>query len=65
MQLEDLQHIFQPQIDRGWSTVRFMLIENNLQHIHLHGADDLDSLVPQLDNFQHVESDVLTPRFVK
>ena len=62
---ENLEHIFQPQIDQGWSTLRFMLIENNLQHIHLRPVDDLAGLAPLLDNFRYVKSDTLTPRFVK
>jgi len=65
MQLEDLQHIFKHQIDKGTSKLRFMLVENNLQHVHLHNTDDLAGLLPLLDNFQYVESDVLTPRFYK
>ena len=65
MLLEDLQHIFKPQIDEGVFNLRFMLIENNLQLVHLHPLNDLCSLVSLLDNFQYVESDILTPRFYK
>ena len=62
---ENLEHIFQPQIDQGWSTLRFMLIENNLQHVHLCPVDELVGLVPLLDNFRYVKSDTLNARFVK
>jgi hypothetical protein len=65
MLLEDLQHIFKPQIDQSWAKLRFLLIENNLQLVHLHAVDDLAGLVPQLDQFQYREADPLAPRFYK
>ena len=65
MLLEDLQHIFKPQIDQSWAKLRFLLIENNLQLVHLHAVDDLAGLMPQLDQFQYQESAPLAPRFVK
>ena len=65
MLLEDLQHIFKPQIDQSWEKLRFLLIENNLQLVQLHAVDELAGLVPQLDQFQYRGADPLAPRFYK
>ena len=65
MMLEDLEHIFHPQIDEGTDKLYFMLIENNLQLIHRHYASDMSSLVPMLDNFQYAGTKGRMPRFVK
>lgn len=65
MQLEDLQHIFKPQIDEGTDKLYFMLIEDNLQLINRHPANDLTGLLPLLDNFEYRFTDARTPRFYK
>ena len=65
MTLEDLQYIFQPQIDEGTDKLYFMLIEDNLQLIHRHLTDELSGLLLLLDNFQYQGTDGRIPRFVK
>ena len=65
MILEDLQHIFKPQIDEGTDKLYFMLIEDNRQLIHRHPAGELAELLLLLDNFQYNGTDARIPRFVK
>ena len=65
MILEDLQHIFKPQVEEGTDKLYFMLIEDNLQLIHRHPASDMSSLVPMLDNFQYAGTEGRMPRFTK
>ena len=61
----DLEYIFKPQIDEGTDKLYFMLIEDNLQLIHHHTADELAGLLLLLDNFQYKGTDGRIPRFVK
>jgi hypothetical protein len=65
MTLEDLQYIFKDQIEEGTEKLYFMLVENNLQLINRHPADDLAGLLPMLDNFQYASTEGRCPRFYK
>ena len=65
MILEDLQHIFKPQVDEGTDKLYFMLVEDNLQLIHRHPATELAGLLLLLDNFQYNGTDGRIPRFAK
>lgn len=65
---EDLEHIFKPQLNQiKNSNVKlfFMLQDGNDIMIERHPADDLDGLLPMLDNFQYNGSNGNIPRFVK
>jgi len=65
MILDDLKHIFQPQIDEGTTSLYFMLVDGDHKVIERHRASDLESLVPMLDNFQYHGTEARIPRFVK
>jgi hypothetical protein len=62
---EDLEHIFKHQIDEGTTMLYFMLVENNLQLINRHPANDLAGLLPLLDNFEYHGTEGRCPRFYK
>jgi hypothetical protein len=65
---EDLEHIFKPQLDQIKSSnikLFFMLQDGDDILIERHPADDLDGLLPMLDNFHYNGSDGNIPRFVK
>ena len=65
MTLEDLQHIFDHQIEEGTEKLYFMLIDGDrLPLIQRHPADDLAGLLPMLDSFQYTGHNVM-PRFRK
>jgi hypothetical protein len=65
MVIEDLQHIFDHQIEDGTTKLYFMLIDGDaFPVIHRHPADDLAGLLPLLDNFQYVGNEIM-PRFKK
>lgn len=64
MNLEDLEHIFQPQIDEGTTSLYFMLVDGaDSKVIYRHPVSDLEQLVPVLDNFQYAGSENRMPRF--
>jgi hypothetical protein len=65
MILEDLEHIFQPQINEGTEQLYFMLIDNDHKVIERYPASDLESLIPMLDNFQYNGTEARIPRFIK
>jgi hypothetical protein len=65
MILDDLKHIFQPQINEGTTELYFMLVDNDRKVIERHSASDLESLIPMLDNFQYNGTEARIPRFVK
>ena len=65
MTLEDLQHIFKPQVDEGTDKLYFMLVDGEHRVIERHDATDMDSLVPMLDNFQYAGNEGRMPRFTK
>ena len=65
MTLEDLQHIFEYQIEEGTENLYFMLTDGErLPLIQRHPSDDLDGLLPMLDSFQYTGHNVM-PRFAK
>lgn len=68
MTIEDLQHIFQPQIEQCLATdtkLWFMLRDGDHLMIKRHAADDLESLLPMLDSFQYAGSIDNIPRFAR
>jgi hypothetical protein len=65
MTIEDLQYIFEYQIEEGTEKLYFMLTDGaRLPLIQRHPADDLAGLLPMLDSFQYTGHNVM-PRFVK
>jgi hypothetical protein len=65
MKLEDLQHIFEYQIEEGTESLYFMLTDGDrLPLIQRHPAGDLAGLLPMLDSFQYTGHNVM-PRFKK
>jgi len=65
MILDDLKHIFQPQIAEGTTQLYFMLIDGEHKVIERHAADDIESLVPMLGSFQYNGTEARIPRFIK
>ncbi len=65
MTLEDLQHIFDRQIEEGTEKLYFMLVDGDrLPVVERHPAHDLEGLLPMLDSFQYTWH-TLMPRFRK
>ena len=65
MTLEDLQHIFDRQIEDGTEKLYFMLVDGDrMPVVERHPADDLAGLLPMLDSFQYTGHNVM-PRFKK
>jgi len=65
MTLEDLQHIFDRQIEDGTERLYFMLVDGDrMPVVERHPADDLAGLLPMLSHFQY-HGNELMPRFVK
>jgi hypothetical protein len=65
MTLEDLQHIFEYQIEEGTENLYFMLTDGDrFPLIQRHPSDDLAGLLPMLDSFQYTGHNVM-PRFKK
>ena len=65
MTFEDLEYIFQNQIEEGTEKLYFMLTDGaRLPLIQRHPADDLAGLLPMLDSFQYTGHNVM-PRFTK
>ena len=66
MTLEDLQHIFERQIEDGTEKLYFMLTDGDrLPVVQRHPSDDLAGLLPMLDSFHYSGSAAGMPRFVK
>ena len=65
MILEDLQHIFQPQISEGTDKLYFMLVDGDTRIVERHPAEDMDSLLPMLSSFEYHGTEARVPRFVK
>jgi hypothetical protein len=65
--IEDLQHIFEYQIEEGTEKLYFMLTDGaRLPLIQRHPADDLAGLLPMLASFQYDGKGCTNmPRFVK
>jgi hypothetical protein len=65
MTLEDLQHIFEYQMEEGTENLYFMLTDGErLPLIQRHPAEDLAGLLPMLDSFQYAGNNDM-PRFIK
>ena len=65
MTIEDLEHIFQNQIEEGSEKLYFMLKDGDaMPIIERHPTDDLAGLLPMLDSFQYTGNTVM-PRFTK
>lgn len=64
MIIEDLEHIFKPQIDLGETKLCFMLIDNGYKTVERHSATDLAGLLPMLDSFTYAGNNAM-PRFMK
>jgi len=65
MILEDLEHIFKPQVNEGTDSLYFMLIDGDHKLIQRHPADNIDTLLPMLDSFQYSGTVERLPRFTK
>ena len=66
MTLDDLQHIFEYQIEEGTEKLYFMLTDGDrLPVVERHPADDLAGLLPMLSSFEYAGSGAGMPRFVK
>jgi hypothetical protein len=66
MTLEDLQHIFDRQIEDGTEKLYFMLVDGDrLPVVERHPAEDLAGLLPMLGHFQYAGSGAGMPRFTK
>ena len=65
MTVEDLEHIFQNQIEEGSEKLYFMLKDGDaMPIIERHPTDDLAGLLPMLSHFQYTGNNVM-PRFQK
>ena len=66
MTIEDLEHIFQNQIEEGTEKLYFMLRDGAaIPSIQRHPAEDLAGLLPMLDSFDYAGSGAGMPRFTK
>ena len=66
MTLEDLEYIFQNQIEGGTEKLYFMLKDGDaMPIIERHPTDDLAGLLPMLGHFQYAGSGDGIPRFTK
>lgn len=71
MTLEDLQHIFNPQIEAANIAgipdmlVQFMLVDGTYQLIERHSMHKLEEVLPMLSSFQYAGSTNNTPIFIK
>jgi len=65
MTLEDLQHIFDRQIEQGTEKLYFMLVDGDaMPVVERHPAHDLEGLLPMLSSFEYAGNEVM-PRFRK
>jgi hypothetical protein len=66
MTIEDLEYIFQNQIEEGTEKLYFMLVDmGKMPIIERHPSNDLASLLPMLDSFHYAGSAAGMPRFTK
>ena len=66
MTIEDLEYIFQNQIEEGTEKLYFMLVDQGkMPIIDRHSSNDLASLLPMLDSFHYAGSAAGMPRFTK
>jgi hypothetical protein len=65
MTLEDLEHIFEYQIEEGTTSLYFMLVDGDaMPIIERHASNDLAGLLPMLSHFEYTGHNVM-PRFTK
>ena len=66
MTLEDLEHIFQNQIEEGTTKLYFMLVDGDrLPIVERHPSTDLEGLLPMLACFEYSGAPAGMPRFAK
>ena len=66
MTIEDLEYIFQNQIEEGTTKLYFMLVDQGkMPMIERHPSEDLAGLLPMLDSFHYSGSGAGMPRFTK
>jgi len=65
MTLEDLEHIFEYQIEEGTTSLYFMLRDGDaMPLIERHPSNDLAGLLPMLSHFAYAGNETM-PRFTK
>ena len=66
MTIEDLEHIFEYQIEEGTEKLYFMLKDGDaMPTIQRYPANELAGLLPMLDSFHYAGSGAGMPRFTK
>jgi hypothetical protein len=66
MTLEDLEYIFEGQIEEGTKKLYFMLVDGDrLPLIQRHPSTDLAGLLPMLSSFEYAGAPAGMPRFTK
>jgi hypothetical protein len=66
MTLEDLEYIFQNQIEEGTERLYFMLVDGDrLPMVERHPSTDLAGLLPMLSSFEYAGAPAGMPRFRK
>jgi hypothetical protein len=66
MILEDLEHIFQSQMEEGTTKLYFMITDGDaFPMIERHSANDLVGLLPMLSSFQYAGKTMGIPKFIK
>jgi hypothetical protein len=66
MTLEDLEYIFDRQIEEGTEMLYFMLVDGAaMPEILRHPAEDLAGLLPMLSSFEYAGAPAGMPRFQK
>ena len=66
MTIEDLEYIFEYQLEEGTTKLYFMLVDmGKMPIIERHPSNDLAGLLPMLDSFHYAGSAAGMPRFQK
>lgn len=71
MTLEDLKHIFSPQIEAAKAAnipdinLYYILVEGEFKMVDRHPMNTIEELLPVLSSFQYVDSSNNMPRFIK
>jgi hypothetical protein len=66
MTIEDLEYIFEYQVEEGTTKLYFMLVDQGkMPIIERHPSNNLAGLLPMLSSFEYAGSDAGMPRFVK
>ena len=66
MTIEDLEFIFQNQIEEGTERLYFMLVDGDrMPVVQRHSAEDIEGLLPMLSSFEYAGSGAGMPRFTK